>query len=96
MIISAYGFQKIETDKRESRMNRNTAKIVDQALSLPPRSRAQLADKLLDSLNRPRQRAIDKLWVEEVENRIDAYRRGEIKVVTGKVVFRGLRKTKTR
>jgi putative addiction module component (TIGR02574 family) len=77
-------------------MNRNTAKIIDEALSLPPRSRAQLADKLLDSLNRPRQKAIDKLWAAEAEGRIDAYERGEIKVVTGKAVFRGLRKTKTR
>ena len=77
-------------------MNRNTAKIVDEALSLPPRSRAKLADKLLDSLNRPRQKEIDKLWADEVEDRIDAYERGEIKVVTGKTVFPGLRKTKPR
>jgi putative addiction module component (TIGR02574 family) len=77
-------------------MNRNTAKIVDEALSLPPRSRAKLADKLLDSLNPPRQREIDKLWADEVEDRIDAYERGEIKVVSGKAVFRALRKTKKR
>jgi putative addiction module component (TIGR02574 family) len=77
-------------------MNRNTAKIVDEALSLPPRSRAKLADKLLDSLNPPRQREIDKLWADEVEDRIDAYERGEIKVVSGKAVFRALRKTKRR
>jgi len=54
-------------------MNRNTAKIVDEALSLPPRSRAKLADKLLDSLNQPRQREIDKLWADEVEDRIDGF-----------------------
>jgi len=54
-------------------MNRNTAKIVDEALWLPPRSRAKLADKLLDSLNQPRQREIDKLWADEVEDRIDGF-----------------------
>lgn len=68
-------------------MTRAAAKIMDEALSLPPRSRAQLADKLLDSLNQPRQREIDKLWANEVEDRIDAYERGEIKVVSGKPVF---------
>jgi len=73
-------------------MNRSAAKIVDEALSLPPRSRAKLADKLLDSLNPPRQRQIDKLWADEVEDRIDAYERGEIKVVSGKTVFHRLRK----
>jgi putative addiction module component (TIGR02574 family) len=77
-------------------MNRNTAKIVDEALSLPPRSRAKLADKLLDSLNQPRQKEIDKLWADEVEDRIDAYERGEIKVASGKTVFHALRKTKKR
>ncbi|HTN71453.1 MAG TPA: addiction module protein [Methylomirabilota bacterium] len=77
-------------------MDRNTAKIIDDALSLPARSRAKLADKLLHSLNQPRQREIDKLWADEVEDRIDSYERGEIKVVPGKAVFRALRKKKSR
>jgi putative addiction module component (TIGR02574 family) len=77
-------------------MNRNTAKVIDEALALPPRSRAKLADRLLDSLNQPRQKEIDKLWADEVEDRIDAYERGEIKIVSGKAVFRALRKTKSR
>jgi putative addiction module component len=62
---------------------------MDEALSLPPRSRA-------DSLNQPRQGQIDKLWIDEVEDRIDAYERGEIKVVSGKAVFRALKKSKSR
>jgi putative addiction module component (TIGR02574 family) len=77
-------------------MNRNTAKVVGDALALPPRSRARLADKLLESLDQPRQKAIDKLWADEVEDRIDAYEKGEIKVISGKVVFRELRSKKRR
>ena len=72
-------------------MIRNTAKVVTEALSLPPRSRARLADKLLESLNQPRQREVNKLWAAEVEDRIDAYEKGEIKVIPGKRVFRNLR-----
>jgi len=72
-------------------MIRNTAKVVTEALSLPPRSRARLADKLLESLNQPRQREVNKLWAAEVEDRIDAYEKGEIKVIPGKRLFRNLR-----
>jgi hypothetical protein len=75
-------------------MIRNTAKVVNDALSLPPRSRARLANKLLQSLDEPRQREIDKLWVKESEDRIDAFERGEIKIISGKEVFRKLRTKK--
>lgn len=72
-------------------MIRNTAKVVTEALSLSPRSRARLADKLLESLNEPRQREVNKLWAAEVEDRIDAYEKGEIKIIPGKRVFSNLR-----
>lgn len=75
-------------------MNRSSAKVVSDALSLPPRSRAKLAEKLLESLDDPRQREIDRLWAEEVEDRIAAYERGELKAIPGKEVFRGLRPRK--
>lgn len=77
-------------------MIRNTAKVVTEALSLPPRSRARLADKLLKSLDEPRQREINKLWADEVEDRIDAYEKGEIKVISGKEVFGNLRTKRKR
>ena len=47
-------------------MMRTSAKVVNDALSLPPKSRAKLAEKLLESLDDPRQREIDRLWAEEV------------------------------
>jgi len=75
-------------------MIRSSAKVVSEALSLPPRSRAKLAEKLLESLDDPRQREIDRLWAEEVEDRIDAYERGELKAIPGKEVFRRLRPRK--
>ncbi len=77
-------------------MIRNTAKVVSDALSLPPRSRAKLANKLMESLDEPRQRALDRLWVDEGEDRIDAYEKGEIKVISGNEVFRKLRSKKKR
>ena len=75
-------------------MIRSSAKVVNDALSLPPRSRAKLAEKLLESLDNPRQQEIDRLWAEEVEDRIDAYEKGSLKAISGKEVFRRLKPRK--
>ncbi len=69
-------------------MIRNSAKVVNDALSLPPRSRAKLAERLLESLDDTKQQKFDRLWAEEVEDRIDAYEQGSLKVIPGKEVFR--------
>lgn len=77
-------------------MIRNTAKVVNDALSLPPKSRAKLAEKLLKSLDDPRQKELDRLWAEEAEDRIDAYEKGYIKAIPGSEVFRRLKPRKKR
>ena len=75
-------------------MIRSSVKVVHDALSLPPRSRAKLAEKLLESLDDTRQREIDRLWAEEIEDRIDAYEKGYLKAIPGKEVFRRLKPRK--
>ena len=77
-------------------MIRSSAKVVTDALSLPPKSRAKLAEKLLESLDDPRRQEIDRLWAEEVEDRIDAYEMGSLKAVPGKEVFGRLKPRKKR
>jgi putative addiction module component (TIGR02574 family) len=61
--------------------------ILKEALTLKPSQKAELLDKLLSSLDKP-DGAIDKLWAKEVEDRIDAYDRGEIKAFTLERVFK--------
>jgi putative addiction module component (TIGR02574 family) len=75
-------------------MIRSSAKVVNEALSLPPRSRAKLAEKLLESLDHPKQRGVDRLWAEEVEDRIDAYEKGYVKTIPGRQVFRRMKPRK--
>ncbi len=75
-------------------MIRNSTKVISQALSLPPRSRAKLAEKLLESLDDPKQREIDLLWATQVEDRIDAYEKGDLKAIPGREVFRKLKPRK--
>lgn len=74
----------------------SAAKVVSEALSLPAKSRARLAERLLESLDDPKQKEIDRLWAEEVEDRIDAYERGELKAIPGKEIFRRLKPRKKR
>ncbi len=68
-------------------MPKKGAQVLEDALSLPLEERAELAGRLLESLDSPRQRRIDELWAEEVEGRLDAFDRGEIKTVSLKEAF---------
>ncbi len=65
--------------------------ILQAALSLPEPARADIADKLLMSLDTPDQREIDALWAQEAESRIEAYERGEIKAIPGDEVFAAIK-----
>lgn len=51
-----------------------------KARKLSPAERLELVDDVLASLDEPDPQ-IDRLWVREAEERLAAYRRGEIKAV---------------
>ena len=54
-----------------------------QAAQLPPAERMQVVERILDSLDSLDQpdAALDTLWAHEANDRLAAYRRGEIKAV---------------
>lgn len=66
-------------------------RILDEALSLTPVERANLADQLLASLNKPDE-AVDELWREEIQTRIAAYESGRIEAVSLDQVMKKHRK----
>lgn len=68
-------------------MSKKGAELLEAALSLSPADRAELADRLLTSLDASPDRRIDKLWAQESEDRLDAFDRGEIRTVSAKQVF---------
>jgi putative addiction module component (TIGR02574 family) len=72
-------------------MIRSTEKVILEALSLPPDTRALLADRLLTSLESPQREEIDKLWAEEAERRIRQIETGEVKPIPGEEVFKEIR-----
>lgn len=59
--------------------------LFEEALALPMNKRAELAERLLSSIDPSDQ--IDKLWAIEAEARIDAYENGELNAVPAEDVF---------
>jgi putative addiction module component (TIGR02574 family) len=59
----------------------NIDNLLKEALTLNSSEKAQLVDKLLSILDKSDQE-IDRLWAEEVEDRIDAYDQGKIKKIS--------------
>jgi len=61
-------------------MSDQAKKLSDEARKLTPAERLKVVDEILDSLDETDE-SIDLLWAKEVEDRIRAYRRGELKAV---------------
>jgi putative addiction module component (TIGR02574 family) len=68
-------------------MSKKGAQVLEDALSLPPAERAEVAERLLSSLDASRVERIDALWAAEAEDRIEAFDRGEIKAVSASDAF---------
>ena len=60
--------------------------IIDEALSLKPQERYMIIENLVESLNRT-DPAIEALWVEESEKRLDAIKSGELETVPYEEIF---------
>lgn len=61
-------------------MSSQSQALIEQARQLPVLERMEVVDALLATIDEPNPE-IDRLWVAEVEDRLAAYRRGEIKTV---------------
>ena len=73
-------------------MSNSANTILDQALELSAIERANVAEKLLSSLDSPDSK-IDALWAKEADSRVEAYKKGEIKTIPAEEVFAKYRKT---
>ena len=61
-------------------MQQATKAMSEQAVQLPPVERMALVEQILDSLYEP-DPSMDALWAQEADDRLEAYRRGEIRAV---------------
>ncbi|MBD3789676.1 MAG: addiction module protein [Campylobacterales bacterium] len=60
--------------------------ILQQALQLKANERSKLVDELLKSLDKPDEE-IEKIWADEAQKRLKAYREGKLKTVPMQEVF---------
>jgi putative addiction module component (TIGR02574 family) len=72
-------------------MSNLAEKFMEEALMLPLEERAELVDKLLQSLNVPTQSEVDRLWMEEVEKRVSDYESKRVDALNGENVIKEIR-----
>jgi putative addiction module component (TIGR02574 family) len=66
-------------------------KLSDEIMLLPREIRAELVEKILESLNVPTQAEIARLWKIEAEKRVKEYDEGKIEAINGEQVVREIR-----
>jgi putative addiction module component (TIGR02574 family) len=71
----------------ESIMPAILAEVEEQARTLSPEERARLAEVLLESLQDDALREIETAWQQEIQERVAAYDRGEVKTYAAEEVF---------
>lgn len=60
--------------------------IIELAMQLEPSERFELAEELLRSVEQV-DPEIDRLWIEEAERRLAAYRAGKVKGIPAEEIF---------
>jgi putative addiction module component (TIGR02574 family) len=70
--------------------------IAEEALSLPSEARAQLADRLVESLDPAEDSYIRKLWAAEALRRRDEIRDGRVQAIPGEEVLARVRQAARR
>ena len=68
-------------------MSEQGLRLLEEALALPVDERADLVERLLSSLE-PSEPETERLWAQEVEGRIAALDRGELKAISAEEFFR--------
>lgn len=71
-------------------------KLLNEILTLPADIRGKLIEKLIESLNVSIDEEIDKLWVDEVNNRVKAIHSGKVSPVDGEKVIAAIRERLTK
>ena len=69
-------------------MAKKLDEVTAVAMELSLEERAQLAGKLLLSLDEPSASEVERLWLEEAERRLEEFREGEIQGIPADEVFR--------
>jgi putative addiction module component (TIGR02574 family) len=72
-------------------MSTEGSRILSEVLALPVDERAELVDRILESLGEPPDKDRLERWAAETESRLDAIDRGELETRPGEKVLADLR-----
>jgi Putative addiction module component len=72
-------------------MSTTVEQLAEQAMTLAPEARAQLADLLVESLDSDELGRIEQLWLNEAKRRRDEVRSGAVKTIPGPEGLRRVR-----
>lgn len=64
----------------------STKELLDEAMKLKPEERFTLVESLIKSLDEP-DKKLDKIWAEEAEKRLKAYREGKLEGIPMEEIF---------
>lgn len=62
-------------------MTRAVEELYERASHLPAEDRAELAGKLLESIEDPSDEGVEEAWAAEIERRMAEYRAGRVKTI---------------
>ncbi|MCX5645233.1 MAG: addiction module protein [Phycisphaerae bacterium] len=72
-------------------MSTDLTELEEKAMLLPPQQRAELAERLIASLDRLDDAEYERLWIEEAARRYEEYQKGNISSRSAEEVFRNAR-----
>jgi putative addiction module component (TIGR02574 family) len=75
------------------RMPLTVEQLTNEAMQLSPASRAELAEKLVESLDFADSDEVQKRWIEEAIRRRDEIRSGKVKLIPGDEVLAEVRRS---
>ena len=67
-----------------------TKELIAEISDLPVEQRARIADLILQTLNTP-DPDIELAWIQEVEERVEEYEKGNVELIPAQEVFKSLR-----
>jgi putative addiction module component (TIGR02574 family) len=67
-----------------------TKELIAEISDLPDEQRARIADLILQALNTP-DPDIELAWIQEVEERVEEYKKGKVELIPVQEVFKSIR-----
>jgi putative addiction module component (TIGR02574 family) len=73
-------------------MTQKSQVVLEEALKLSPNERAEVAEKLIASLDEMPDADVEQAWQEEVQRRLQQVERGKVELIDSATVMADLRK----